>query len=115
MIKKKHGGRTPGAKNKISEAMRESLSEVLQGEIDGLKERFESLFNHQRLELLIKFLPYVVPKLATEININQEPQPLKFEFDTVDVCERINGEIVVTSSHKIRPETTTNNQEPTIK
>jgi hypothetical protein len=110
MIKKKHGGRTPGAKNKISEAMRQSLSDVLQCEIDGLKERFESLYDIQRLELLVKLLPFVVPKLATEININQDPQPLRFQFDTVDVCERIDGEVVVTSSHKIRPETTTNNQ-----
>jgi hypothetical protein len=62
------------------------------------------------LELLVKLLPFVVPKLATEININQDPQPLRFQFDTVDVCERIDGEVVVTSSHKIRPETTTNNQ-----
>jgi hypothetical protein len=110
MIKKKHGGRTPGARNKISEAMRQSLSDVLQCEIDGLKERFESLYDIQRLELLVKLLPFVVPKLATEININQDPQPLRFQFDTVDVCERIDGEVVVTSSHKIRPETTTNNQ-----
>ena len=110
MIKKKHGGRTPGAKNKISEEMRQSLSDVLQCEIDGLKERFESLYDIQRLELLVKLLPFVVPKLATEININQDPQPLRFQFDTVDVCERIDGEVVVTSSHKIRPETTTNNQ-----
>ena len=34
MTKAKFGGRPPGAKNKISEAMRESLAEVLQGEID---------------------------------------------------------------------------------
>jgi hypothetical protein len=110
MIKKKHGGRTPGSKNKLSEAMRQTLSDVLQCEIDGLKERFESLYDIQRIELMIKLLPFCVPKLATEININQDPQPLRFQFDTVDVCERIDGEVVVTSSHKIRPETTTNNQ-----
>ena len=85
MIKKKHGGRTIGSKNKISEAMRESLAEVLQGEMEGLKERFESLYNIQRIELMIKLLPYIVPKLATEININEKSLPDKFDFDDYEV------------------------------
>ena len=37
MTKAKFGGRPPGAKNKISEAMRESLSEVLQCEIAAIQ------------------------------------------------------------------------------
>lgn len=96
MIKKKHGGRTLGAKNKISEAMRETLADVLQGEIDGLKERFESLYNIQRIELLIKLLPYAVPKLATEININEQPTQ-RFEFD----LEVLDGDGTIISTQKI--------------
>lgn len=105
MIKRKHGGRTPGAKNKISEAMRESLAEVLQGEIDGLKERFESLYNIQRLELLVKYLPYCVPKLATEINITEQALPERFEFD----LEILDGDGNITSTQKISKEKNINN------
>lgn len=97
MIKKKHGGRTPGAKNKISEAMRQTLSDVLQCEIDGLKERFESLYDIQRIELMIKLLPYIVPKLATEININEQELPKRFEFD----IEVLNGDGTISSTQKI--------------
>lgn len=98
MTKTKFGGRPLGAKNKISEAMRESLSEVLQGEIDGLKERFESLYNIQRLELLVKFLPYVVPRLATEINITEQSLPEKFEFDV----QVLDGNGTVTDTYKYK-------------
>ena len=97
MIKRKHGGRTPGAKNKISEAMRESLTDVLQCEIDGLKARFDGLYDIQRIELLIKLLPYVVPKLATEINITEQSLPERFEFD----IEVLNGDGTISSTQKI--------------
>jgi hypothetical protein len=97
MANKKFGGRPPGAKNIISEAMRQSLSDVLQCEIDGLKARFESLYDIQRIELMIKLLPYIVPKLATEININEQTLPERFEFD----IECLDGEGNITSSQKI--------------
>lgn len=105
MIKRKHGGRTPGAKNKISEAMRESLTDVLQCEIDGLKARFDGLFDNQRIELLIKLLPYVVPKLATEINITEQALPERFEFD----LEILDGDGNITSTQKISKEKNINN------
>jgi hypothetical protein len=98
MIKKKHGGRTIGSKNKISEAMRESLAEVLQGEIDGLKERFESLYNIQRIELLVKLLPYIVPRLATEININEQSSPDRFDFDDYEV-KVLDGDGSIINTH----------------
>ncbi len=105
MVKRKHGGRTPGAKNKISEAMRQSLSDVLQCEIDGLKQRFDGLFDIQRIELLIKLLPYVVPKLATEINITEQSLPDRFDFD----IECLDGKGNITSTHKISKEKNANN------
>ena len=98
MIKKKQGGRPLGAKNKISEAMRESLSDVLQCEIEGLKERFESLYNIQRIELLVKLLPYIVPKLATEININEQSSPDRFDFDDYEV-KVLDGDGTILNTH----------------
>lgn len=97
MTKTKFGGRPPGAKNKISEAMRQTLSDVLQFEIDGLKARFDGLFDNQRIELLIKLLPFVVPKLATEININGQELPTSFSID----IDCLDGEGNITSTQKI--------------
>ena len=98
MIKKKQGGRPLGAKNKISEAMRESLTEVLQCEIDGLKQRFDGLFDIQRIELMIKLLPYCVPKLATEININEQSSPDRFDFDDYEV-KVLDGDGSIINTH----------------
>jgi hypothetical protein len=98
MTKAKFGGRPLGAKNKISEAMRESLSDVLQGEIEGLKERFESLYNIQRIELMIKLLPYIVPKLAAEININEQSYPDRFDFDDYEV-KVLDGDGSIINTH----------------
>lgn len=98
MTKAKFGGRPLGAKNKISEAMRESLTEVLQCEIDGLKERFESLYNIQRIELMIKLLPFCVPKLATEININENSNPDRFDFDDYEV-KVLDGDGSIINTH----------------
>ena len=98
MTKAKFGGRPPGAKNKISEAMRESLSDVLQCEMEGLKERFESLHNIQRLELFVKLLPYIVPKLATEININEQSSPDRFDFDDYQV-QVLDGDGSIINTH----------------
>lgn len=98
MTKAKFGGRPLGAKNKISEAMRESLTDVLQCEIEGLKERFESLYNIQRIELLCKLLPYVVPKLATEININEQSNPDRFDFDDYEV-KVLDGDGSIINTH----------------
>ena len=101
MTKAKFGGRPLGAKNKISEAMRESLADVLQCEIEGLKERFESLYNIQRIELLVKLLPYIVPKLATEININEQSSPDRFDFDDYEVKVLAgDGSIINTHTYK---------------
>lgn len=98
MTKAKFGGRPLGAKNKISEAMRESLTEVLQCEIEGLKERFESLYNIQRIELMIKLLPFCVPKLATEININEKSYPDRFDFDDYEV-KVLDGDGSIINTH----------------
>jgi hypothetical protein len=78
--------------------MRESLADVLQCEIEGLKERFESLYNIQRIELMIKLLPYIVPKLATEININEQSLPNRFDFDDWEV-KVLDGDGSIINTH----------------
>ena len=101
MTKAKFGGRPPGAKNKISEAMRESLTDVLQCEMEGLKQRFENLYDIQRIELMIKLLPFCVQKLATEININDKSLPDRFDFDNYEVKVLAgDGSLISTHTHK---------------
>jgi hypothetical protein len=61
----KTGGREPGTPNKLTKELRDALKSVLQNEIELLPEHLEQLEPKDRLELLSKFLPFVLPKLET--------------------------------------------------
>jgi len=63
-------GRPQGAPNKITGELRELLKTTLEGELNQVKNYFDSIDDpEKKLELLSRFLPYVVPKLnAIEMN-----------------------------------------------
>ena len=63
---KKHGGRTKGTPNKLSKELRASLKNVLSNEVEKLPEHFEQLEPKERIELLIKIMPYAMPKVKPE-------------------------------------------------
>jgi len=56
-------GRPAGAPNKITKELRNALKAIIAGELEGLTARLEKLPEEKRLELLIKLLPYVMPKV----------------------------------------------------
>ncbi|MDY6915798.1 MAG: hypothetical protein SVM86_05755 [Candidatus Cloacimonadota bacterium] len=66
----KTGGREQGTPNKITGELRELLKTTLEGELNQVKKYFDSIDDpEKKLELLSRFLPYVVPKLnAVEMN-----------------------------------------------
>jgi len=66
---KKFGGRKKGDTNKTSNEFRSVLRAFLQKEILDLPKTFSSIKSpERRLELIIKLLPFVVPK-AQEITL----------------------------------------------
>ena len=56
---KKYGGRTKGTPNKITNEIRKKLKNIVDNELDMLEESIKHLDSKQRLELLIKLIPYV--------------------------------------------------------
>jgi len=66
----KTGGREQGTPNKITGELRDVLKTTLEGELNQVKNYFDSIDDpEKKLELLSRFLPYVVPKLnAIEMN-----------------------------------------------
>ena len=48
-------------------------------ELENIEERLEELEPKQRIELLIKLMPYVFPKLETISHTTNEP--LQWEFE----------------------------------
>ena len=71
----KTGGRGIGTPNKLNKELREALKAILDKEFDNLPTNLNKLEVKDRLELLVKLLPYVLPKLQT-IEIAQQAEPV---------------------------------------
>jgi hypothetical protein len=79
MTGKKTGGRIAGTPNKLTSELRTTLKEIIAGELDALPQTFEQLPAKERLEILIKILPYCLPKVDS-INGNYDAESL-FSWD----------------------------------
>ena len=69
----KYGGRKKGTPNKLTKELRSVLKEVIYNELDNIEERLEQLEPKQRLELVIKLMPYVFPKMESASHMINEP------------------------------------------
>lgn len=64
----KFGGRQSGTPNKVTTEIRDTLVDIVEKELLNLPAYLNTLDNRQRIETIIKLLPYVTPKLKeTEI------------------------------------------------
>ena len=70
---KKFGGRQKGTPNKLTKELRSVLKDVLYDEIDRLPERLDELDTKDRLELLVKLMPFVFPKVQSVSQSLDEP------------------------------------------
>jgi hypothetical protein len=60
---KKTGGRGAGTPNKITSDLRKTLKGIIAAELELLPATLEGLPPKERLELLIKLLPFAMPKI----------------------------------------------------
>ena len=100
----KSGGRTIGSKNLIANPIREVLKQALNSELVNLQSYLNELETKDKLDTIIKLLPFCVSKLATEVLIHEE-LPTRFEFD----IEVLDGDGTIINTHKISKEKTPNN------
>ena len=70
---KKFGGRKKGTPNKLTKELRSVLKDVLYEEIDRLPERLDELDTKDRLQLLVKLMPFVFPKVQSVSQSLDEP------------------------------------------
>ena len=74
---KKQGGRIKGVPNRLTKEMRSVLKDVIYNELDDVQNTLKSLKPKERLDVVLKLMPYVVPKVKTVSHTINEP----FEFD----------------------------------
>jgi hypothetical protein len=80
MVGKKTGGRVAGTPNKITSELRKTLKGIIASELELLPTTFEQLPAKERLELLIKMLPYCLPKVDS-INGNYDSETAFGDWD----------------------------------
>jgi len=63
----KYGGRQKGTPNRLTKELRTILKDVLYNELERIEELLESLEPKERLELVVKLIPFILPKSDTLI------------------------------------------------
>ena len=74
----KYGGREKGTPNKLTKEIRKILNDIVHKELEKVEENLNTLEPKQRLELLIKLMPYVLPKAESISESDSEPKPIKW-------------------------------------
>ena len=69
----KHGGRQKGTPNIMTKELRSILKDILYQELEEVQERFKLLEPKERIELLIKLMPYILPKVTSISHSTNEP------------------------------------------
>jgi hypothetical protein len=61
----RYGGRTKGTKNKVTKEARETLSNIIEGEVDNIRESLAEVKkedHYKYLSILEKLMCYAIPK-----------------------------------------------------
>ena len=69
----KYGGREKGTPNRMTKELRTVLKDILYQELEQIQEHLETLNSKERVELLIKLMPYILPKVTTISHTTNEP------------------------------------------
>ena len=70
---KKYGGRQKGTPNKLTKEIRTVLKDLIYKELDEIQEHLDSLEPKQRIEVVIKLIPYVLTKVDSISHSANEP------------------------------------------
>ena len=71
---KKFGGRRKGTPNRLSKELRDALKALVDHELENLSDHLESLTPKERVEVLLKLLPFVLPKINPVAMERGEPK-----------------------------------------
>lgn len=90
----KFGGRTKGTPNRTTKETKELLTKIVSNELDNVDKLLEQLEPKERLDAVIKLLPYIVPK-QTEMTMEGKEHdftPIIIEIaETEDIKAIINN------------------------
>ena len=101
----KFGGRQKGTPNKRTE-ITENIEDMVLKEFKNIPNYIESLNNKERLEFIIKLLPYAVPKYTHKTISDETPELPIFEqiqiVTSVDEKERLEKVEAYEKEHNVQ-------------
>ena len=101
----KFGGRQKGTPNKRTE-ITENIEDMVLQEFNKIPHYIESLNNKERLEFIIKLLPYAVPKYTHKTISNETPELPIFQqiriVTSVDEKERLEKVTAYEKEHNVQ-------------
>lgn len=74
----KTGGRTKGTPNRVTKEIRTVLKDVIGEQLESMPDVLAALEPKEKLEFIIKLLPYVLPKVET-VKMN-EGEGMSFDW-----------------------------------
>lgn len=74
----KTGGRTKGVANKTTAETKEIIQKIVSNELDNIETLLKQLEPKERIDAVIKMLPYIVPK-QQEVEL-KESKPIIISF-----------------------------------
>jgi hypothetical protein len=77
----KTGGREKGTPNKLTKELRRVLKDLLHQELEKLPDHLDSLESKERLDILVKLMPYAMPKVEAIHYNRDEPNPFNWDFE----------------------------------
>jgi hypothetical protein len=80
MVGKKTGGRAAGTPNRLTKELRTVLRDMIAAELDALPKTLEGLPPKERLDLVIKLLPFCLPKVQA-VNGNYDSSLSALDWD----------------------------------
>lgn len=75
----KLGGRAKGVPNKLTKELRETLKGLISSELEALPSYLEKLNERDRILLILKMMPYVLPKIE-QVHYKEGENPL-YDWD----------------------------------
>ena len=70
---RKYGGRQKGTPNRMTKELRSLLKEIIFEELGDIQEKLDLLEPKERLEILVKLIPFVLPKVNSISHTINEP------------------------------------------
>jgi len=74
-------GRPKGSQNKNTRAVREMLREIVEGELSTLRKRLAAMPEAERVAVVLKLLPYVLPRLEST---SEQKEKVEEQFSFLD-------------------------------